>query len=345
MLNQENADRLFVDRYSFVSFCPYLKQNKLFVGTTNFAGDILAVFDLKTKSFTSCNYHKSIRTPLEIKIHKGLTLNEVNDSVYFGTATVSDIPDTINSGGGQLIRYDIKNKQFEKIASPTPGEFYQSTIFDIKRNNFYMHTMVGNAFCHYNINENKLKKMIPMESIPHNGVLSKDGKVWSVYGVSSHAFYFYDPDTETFHFPKNLKIPDSQKSANIMYPGAGPVDCMVEGPDGNIYAGCANGEVFMIDVNAMKLEYLGKPFLGMRIPGMAFSENGDLYLCGGTDNKPYLSKYSIREKKMETLGNIVASDGQSCYRCHEIMIIDNTVFVGETDNPVRSGYLWEVELE
>lgn len=36
-------------------------------------------------------------------------------------------------------------------------------------------------------------------------------------------------------------------------------------------------------------------------------------------------------------------DAVRCYRPHGIAILGNSIFVGETDNPKRSGYLWQVK--
>ncbi len=40
----------------------------------------------------------------------------------------------------------------------------------------------------------------------------------------------------------------------------------------------------------------------------------------------------------------VATREARCFRPHDIALRDGVCYVGETDNPERTGYLWEVPL-
>jgi hypothetical protein len=129
-----------------------------------------------------------------------------------------------------------------------------------------------------------------------------------------------------------------------MYRGAGPVDSLIQGDDGCLYAGSALAELYRIDPVAMKIEFLGKPFIGKRLPGLAFGPDGLLYMCGGSDEEATLARCDVRTRQFETLGPVAATDGKSCFRCHEMVITGGTVYIGETDNRTRSGYLWACEI-
>lgn len=335
---------LFKNKYSFVSFCSYPKTNKLFIGTTNIFGDILIEFDIKTKTFRSCNYANQYWEPLECKIHKGLWLDEKEDALYFGTATLGNLSLTINSKGGKLSKYKIKEDKFEFLDSPIPSEFYQGTMYDPKLKYLYLLTNMTNGFGVYDIKNKKLLHHHAIGSIPHIGVIDNKSNVWCSYGVESQHFFSYNPETDSFTFPKNAKIPEGTKATNIMYMGAGPIDSSIKANNGMLYFGTALGALLEVDPQTGSVEYLGKPFPGNRLPGLALDAEGNILMCGGDDGVPYIAKFDIKTRTINTLGQVKATDGMTCFRCHEIISIENKIYVAETDNPERSAVLWEIEL-
>ncbi|MHC4917169.1 MAG: hypothetical protein ACYTGB_16945, partial [Planctomycetota bacterium] len=58
-LGGADAEKLRELRYSFVSLCPHPKRGKLFLGCTNWSGDILVEFDQEKRAFRSCGYGQS----------------------------------------------------------------------------------------------------------------------------------------------------------------------------------------------------------------------------------------------------------------------------------------------
>ena len=70
-------------------------------------------------------------------------------------------------------------------------------------------------------------------------------------------------------------------------------------------------------------------------------DDGMIYLCGGSDKAPMLARYDRRTNAFQPLGPIQAEDGTVCYRTHDLAVRGNTAYIAETDNPDRSGYLWE----
>jgi hypothetical protein len=331
-------------RYSFVSMCWHPRRKKLYLGTTNGDGDILVAFDPKTSKFTSCNFARSgFRTEHDVKIHKGIWLDEKEDALYFGTATLSPYSAMFDSRGGSLLRYRIADRKFDRLARPTRGDYYQATAYDPQRKMMYFYT-IRNCFGAYDLRARKLVRYEAMESTPHCGIIDEAGGAWGTYCSSAQAFFRYSPGKDRFEFPKGLAFPNAYDASDIMYRGAGPVDSMINGPDGCLYAGSALAELYRIDPVAKTIEFLGKPFIGQRLPGLAFGPDGLLYMCGGSDKQATLTRCDVKTRKFETLGPVAAKDGTNCYRCHELVVIDGTIYIGETDNPVRSGYLWECKV-
>jgi hypothetical protein len=331
-------------RYSFVSLCWHPGRKTLFVGATHGGGDLLLEFDPTKSRFKSCGYAKSgLLLPVEAKIHKGLWLDEKEDALYFGTAALGYVPLITDTPGGALVRYDVKKRKFRLIARPTPGDFYQAVCRDKRRNRIYAWTRRG-CFAVYDTKKRKLVRYEAMESAPHIGCIDDAGGVWGVYGGSDQAFYRYVPGKDRFEFPKGCRLPNALEATDVMYIGAGPVDSMINGGDGFLYVGAATGEFYRLDPRKGKLDYIGKPFTGKRLPGMALGEDGMIYLCGGREKFSWLARYSREEDRFEMFGEVRHADGTGLHYCHELVVADGVVYAGETDNPSRSGYLWTCEV-
>ncbi len=330
-------------RYSFVAMGYHARRRKLFLGATNAAGDVLVEFDPRTRRFRSCGYPASgLFTPATSKIHKGISVAEDDDQLFFGIATLSPLPKTIDTEGGLLVRYDIGERRFTRLAAPAHGHYHQATLLDPRRGLMYFYTDRA-CFGVYDLRRRRVRVFEAMESVTHNLAMDDAGGVWGTYGAH-HAFFRYDPDSGRFEFPEGCAFPNAPAAANIMYPGAGPCDCILNSGDGFLYAATALGEVYRLDPKAGRLAYLGKPFVGRRLPAMAVDPDGWLYLAGGREQASTLARYSRQEQRFEVLGSVEAPDGKFLHYAHELCVIDGVVFIGETDNPWRSGYLWACEI-
>ncbi|MCX7591957.1 MAG: hypothetical protein N2255_10065 [Kiritimatiellae bacterium] len=333
------------NRYSFVSLRWHEKTQKLYVGTTHALGDLLLEFDPRTGRFRSCGYAQSgLRHEHEHKIHKGLWLDEEENALYFGTTTLSPISAATDSAGGSLVKFDIARRCFSLLARPTPADYYQATCYDQRRHLLYMYTMPGSMFAVYDLQKKKLRRYVPVESIPHIGCIDDEGGVWGTYDLRRQAFFRYLPDKDRFEFPPNCRLLNSRDAANVMYLGAGPVDSFLNGKDGYLYVGSALGELWRLNPVTKELKYLGKPFAGKRLPGLYLASDGYLYLSGGSDGTTMLARYDRQRDNFEMLGPVKAEDGTTCYRCHELVVEHGVAYIGETDNRERSGYLWICRL-
>lgn len=329
--------------YSFVSMSYDPKRKSLFLGATHRLGDILVEFDIKSGTFNSCGYGKTdFCGPYDVKIHKGLALDPDGEALYFGIATLNPLSELIGVPGGAVVRYDIPARKFTCLSRPLSGDFIQGTCFDFQRGNAYLFTDRDN-FGVFNLHQKKLLRTETMQSTPHNGCIDDDGGVWGTHSPGVQGFYRYDPDKNSFRFPSTV-LPNARAAANVMYPGAGPVDSFVNGRDGYLYVGTALGEFYRLDPRSGALKYLGKPFPDTRLPGLAIGQDGWLYLCGGNSRASMLGRYNREENRFEHLGTVEHPDGTFLHYAHEIVVVDGVVYIGETDNLSRSGYLWECVL-
>jgi hypothetical protein len=119
---------------------------------------------------------------------------------------------------------------------------------------------------------------------------------------------------------------------------------MINGGDGFLYTGSALGELYRIDQRTCAVEYLGKPFPDRRLPGLGIGADGWLYLCGGSSGVSMLGRYSREEKRFEQLGAVEHPDGTHLHYAHELAVMGDVIYIGETDNMSRSGYLWACEV-
>jgi len=343
--NKKHAKQLARLRFSLLCFAHDRKRGKLYVGATNTGGDILLEFDLRKKKFRSCGYAKSgFHHQQDMKLHKGLWLDEKEDVIYLASGKLSNVHKIIDGPGSKMLRYHLASGKFELLAAPMPGDYCQATLYDPRRKKMYLYTMPGACFAVFDIKKKKIVRRSPVESVPHTGCIDDAGGVWGTWGFGRQAFFRYSPDDDSYEFPEGLVLPDARKAASVMYPGAGPIDAFINGGDGWLYVSSALGELYRLDPREKKLEYLGKPFPGKRLPGLCLADDGLIYLAGGSDRATELARYDRGTGQFERLGPIAAPDGKSCYRCHELIMVNGTAWIGETDNKDRSGYLWECEL-
>jgi hypothetical protein len=185
-----------------------------------------------------------------------------------------------------------------------------------------------------------------MGSITHISALDDDGGFWGTWDVSDHWLYRYDPRSGAIAWFRH-GLPNAKADANIMYPGAGPVECMINGHDGYLYIGTCGGSLCRLDPRTAKVEYLGKPSPSTRMPGLIEGRDGLLLGCSGDEEGGNVFAYDREKRAFQPLGAIVDSDtGLRLYRVHDIRLMgENLLYVAETDAPARSGYLWECQIE
>jgi hypothetical protein len=329
-------------RFSFVSLCVHPGRGTLFAGTTNTGHDLLVELDPKTGAYRSCEYAK-VSTEHEVKIHRGLWLDEKEDALYFATSTLSPLAQTHKAAGAPLVRYDIKKDSFDLLARPRQGEYIQATVYDGARKLLYYFGIPTLCFGVYDLKKKKVLHDISVESIPHISALDDDGGCWGTAG-QHHVFFRYHPEKDEFEFfDGQCAMPTARQGSNIMYLGAGPVDSMINGGDGFLYVGTALGELYRLNPRTQEVRFLGKPHWENRIQGLTLAPDGLIYGAGGR-RETFLFSYDRKTNAFNVLSDLVAPDGKRCTYPHDIVAMNGALYIGETDTPKRSGYIWEVTV-
>jgi hypothetical protein len=161
-----------------------------------------------------------------------------------------------------------------------------------------------------------------------------------------HDLFKYDPSSREITWYHH-GTPGARQDADIMYPGAGPVDAMVNGGDGYLYIGTTGGSLCRLDPRTAEVEYLGHPSPTRRMPGLMVYDENLLLGAGGDQEGGFVFTYDRRTGAFDRLGSIVDdASGLKLYRVHDLCLgrDRNTVYVAETDVPGRSGYMWECDF-
>jgi hypothetical protein len=183
-------------------------------------------------------------------------------------------------------------------------------------------------------------------SITHISALDDDGCLWGTWDPTQHNLFKYDPAQQRIiYFDHGL--PEGAAMSNIMYPGAGPVDCMINGGDGYLYVGTTGGTLLRLNPKTADVTYLGRPYPSRRMPGLKIWRDGLLLGVVGDSELSYVFVYDRETGRFQDLGPIVdTTSGLALYRTHDLAFLDERrIYVAETDVPSRSGYLWECEVD
>jgi hypothetical protein len=334
----------FKDNYiAFTCLLANPNDGLLYCGVTAFNNDILHVFDPGTGRFQSLGY-QHVAEPFEIKVHRSLELAS-DGTIYGASACLHGLDQRREAPGGALFRYHPSGR-VEKLAVPVRYDYIQTISLDDSRGLIYGQTYPVFNFFVYHLGSGDTDDFGYLGSITHLSASDDDGCLWGTWDPVQHHLFKYDPargDIVYFHHG----LPDGASMANIMYPGAGPVDCMLNGGDDFIYIGTTGGTLLRLDPRTAEVKYLGKPYASRRMPGLKVWRDGLLLGVVGDSELSCLFTYDRETGRFADLGPIVDSEsGLRLYRTHDLAVLgDRRVFVAETDVPSRSGYLWECEIE
>ncbi len=337
-------DREWYENYiAFVSLLPH-PDGRLLCGVTAPDTDILHRFDTETKQFESLGYPK-VSEPHEIKIHRSLELAS-DGTVYGASACLFRVSERMNAPGGSLFKLPPGADAVEKIGVPVEHDYTQTITLDDRRGLIYGQTYPCFRFYVYNLNTGETRDFGYIGSITHVSALDDDGCFWGTWDSFQHWLFKYDPENGGITWFRH-GLPQGKASSNIMYPGAGPVDCMINGGDGYLYIGMCGGSLCRLDPKTAEVEYLGKPSPTQRLPGLIVWKDSLLLGCSGDEEGGNVFAYDRETRAFHQLGPIVDSEsGLKLYRVHDLCLMNNRLaYVAETDVPTRSGYLWECEME
>jgi len=338
------SEELRQNYIAFTSLLPAEDEGVLYCGVTSWVNDILYAFDLETRAFRSLRY-QDVAEPYEVKVHRSLEMAS-DGTIYSASACLHDVSRRLDAPGGVIFKVTPGDRRIEKLCTPCPPDYIQTITLDDERRLIYGFTYPVFKFFVYHLDTGEVEDYDYVGSITHISAVDDAGRFWGTWHNTRHFFFCYDPETREIRWTKNA-LPGAEKDANRMYPGAGPVDVMINGGDGYLYIGSTGGALYRLDPKKGEAEWLGKPDPAARMPGLAVWRDSLLIGVMGDERKSQVFTYDRDNGTFHNLGPIVATeDGLPLYRTHDLAIVGgNTLFVAETDVPARSGYLWECEID
>jgi hypothetical protein len=248
--------------------------------------------------------------------------------------------------GGALFKIPPGADRPVKMGIPVDHDYIQTITLDDVRGLVYGQTYPVFCFFVHDLAKDETTDFGFVGSITHISALDDDGCFWGTWDVVNHYLYKYDPSSGEITWFKH-SVPGAREDSNRMYPGAGPVDCMINGGDGYIYIGTCGGSLCRLDPKTADVRYLGKPAPTARMPGLVVWKDSLLLGSAGDEEGGTVFAYDRETGAFLDLGSIVDSEtGLKLYRVHDLRVVgENTAYVAETDVPGRSGYLWECEIE
>jgi len=353
--DQAQANEPFSKFVSFTSLLYHPTTKLVYCGLTSWKNDIFYAFDPKTKQFKDLNY-RSIGDRFDVKIHRSFELDD-DGKIVAAVAGLHRFTDHPEAAGGKIFIYDPFTGKYDVLGIPSSYDYIQSIALDRKRKIVYGNGYPLNTQWGFDI---KTRKPFPMKWIGgHKLRCDNEGCLWGQSGelmrwpgvneeaqqiaasafnvqTSSAKLYKYTPD-------KGYKVFDS-----YLYPigGQNPsIANMLDGGDGCMYIGGSNGALYRVDKDTGACEFLAMASPGGRLEGMAFGPDGRLYLGGGSFYCTRVAVYDRKSGKLTDLGPIHDTErDDSCIIVHALcMTEDGTIYIGETDNCERSGYLWQCE--
>jgi len=337
------APELLNNRVSFVCLLMH-PDGKLYCGITARDGDIFQRFDPQTERFESLGY-PAVREQFEVKIHRSLELS-ADGTIYGASAGLYTIDRRHEATGGAIFKYHPKEGKIHKLAVPCPRDYIQTITLDDKRKLIYGMTWPVSKFFVYDVARNVVEDNDYVGSITHIGALDDAGCYWGTWDPVRHYLFKYDPSKRKTEYFKH-SIPEGPEFANIMFPGAGPVDTMINGGDGFMYIGTCGGTLVRLEPKTAQVEYLGRPSATRRMPGLVRWHGTLLLGAGGDAEGGFIFTYDRQTQAFKNLGPLVAADGTKLYRVHDLRVTADgrRAFIAETDVPNRSGHLWQCDLD
>ena len=338
----DRTSRLFNDYVAFTCLLSH-PDGSLYCGVTRYNGDILYRFDTERATFESLHYER-VAEPFEVKIHRSLGLAS-DGTIYSASACLFGVDKRLEAPGGAIFRFTPGPDTIEKLAVPAEHDYIQTITLDEGRKLIYAQTYPCFRLVAYNYGTGETRDFGYLASITHLSALDDRGCFWGTWDARRHHFFKYDPEADAITWFRH-GLPNAAEDSNIMYPGAGPVDCMINGGDGYLYIGTCGGSLCRLDPATAELTYLGRPSPSKRMPGLMVWKDSLLLGCSGDEEGGNVFAYDRETHAFHQLGPIIDSEtGLKLYRAHDIQLADNTAYVAETDVPRRSGHLWACVLE
>ena len=338
---------------SFTSLLYHPDNHLLYCGLTSWQCKNFFSFDPETKEFTDLGFDK-IGDRFDVKIHRSFELDD-DGAIVSATAGMHSYTDHPEAPGGKLFTYDPKTGKYELLGTPSPNDYIQSIALDRKRKVIYGNGYPLNTMWGFDM---KTRKPFPMKWIGgHKLRCDNEGCLWgqssemlrwpgineeaeqiagTVFkvGTRSPKLYKYTPDAGYTVFDSYLYPVNGQNPS---------IANMRDGGDGYMYIGGSNGALYRVNKKSGECTFLALASPGGRLEGLDFGKNGLLYLGGGSFYCTRVAVYDRETGKVTDLGPIFdPKRDETCIIVHALAVTDGgTIYIGETDNCERSGFLWE----
>jgi hypothetical protein len=256
--------------------------------------------------------------------------------------------------GGHLYLYDRSNEEGEwwedrplkvtDLGIPVPGDGIYCLAIDPANEVLYGISYPRGHFFLHELNSRTTKDLGPifrdilfggpdirtLRSLPRNLAVDKYGFVYG--STDGGRLTRYSPQTQQIQI---LEVSIPGESMQVVEAWA--VDGQV------LYGGTSEGFIFRLDGGSLKLQNLGKPFVGQRIRGLTLGKDGRLFGLGGDRHGVNLFfLYDPQTGSFEVLGTVEVD--RSPYYAWEarqfdamVTSTDGTIFMGESD---RRGHLF-----
>ncbi len=337
--------------------CAYFNKDddRIYLGITSFANDIFRAYDRKTGQFIDLGYSK-IADNFDAKFHRSLVKS--NDGcLYAAIALLHDCDRYLEAPGSPIVKYDPVTGAINKIATPIPHAYIQSLVIDNERDMLYGQCLAPEYIFSFDL-QTKQTKILGLLGSGYGGMaqgenicLDDNGCVWFAWsltrawqskpGVDANRLCKYDPKQDRVVFYQT-GLPHADGRYGFAKPEA-----FFNFNDGSIYASGDNGSLYRIDTETGTATFMFKPTADRpsRLSSLVKAGNGIAYGITGRENNCQLLKVDYINGKYEILDTIKDDAGNTLWQCHDIVMADdNTLYVCENDNPTRSSYLWEIEI-
>jgi hypothetical protein len=322
----------------------------VYLGLTDMSGDIFYAMDPATGK-SECLDYLSIRAKNEVKIHRSLQIAP-DGKLCAGSAGLIDVRTRDESPGGQIWIYDPETRKYRVLGIPAEHDYVQHVTYDFERQLVYGATYPVPFFFVYDMTCRVTRRKTYIGAYPHRTVIADDGTVWTGYGMSAdianglNMMMSYNPGTDEITWHEWSLPAVGQAGDNCQ------LDDAVNLGDGYLYFATVNGGFSRMDQKSGELEWLGKPARGMRICGIDEGSDGLIYLATGANyglkgDDGLCGVWSFDRKTGHFANHGVLRDqnGDECASVHSLTIGDDgRIWIGETDNGKRSGFLWECRL-
>lgn len=326
---------------NYFAFCTVLfnpDDGLVYCGTTAYDGEVMWTFDPQTKEFESLHWPETPGAEkYDVKVHRSLALDD--GMIYGATAGLHPIESRLKTEGGKVFRFDPNTKKFEVLGIPIKRGYIQSMAMDGKRKIVYGFTKPDNRFFRFDVPTKRATDFDYVGNGPHIPAVDDDGTCWGHGGKGGVQLLSYHPD-------RGLIFHKEESIGRLLLDDV-HIDGMINGGDGFIYIGTTGGFLLRLDPKNVSLKYLGHPCPGIRLPGLCVGKDGLIYGATGTNFKTYAFAYDRENEKFYDLGPLYDPDlNDSCHLPHHATITDDgTIYTGDTDNPKRCGFLWEVKVK